>query len=402
MLYDCFTFFNELDLLDIRLHELDAVVDRFVLVESNITFSGKQKPYCFNENKERFRKFLPKIEHIMLDQPTGSTSWENEYFQRDCISRGLPKFPGGQEGDFLLISDIDEIFRASTINELLPVTEEIRLLQDCYCGQLNCYCAGEWSYPVLLPYNNLTRTINEIRQAQTGRKVPNGGWHFSYQGGSKNISKKLASYSHTEYDTPEINNLAQLEVNLKFGKSFLAQLGAGILVPVTDGRFPQYIYENQDKFKHMIYPVNRREYVKYKDLYPQAVADHYFNSQEYEWLYHIVVDYESAISIGGTMPAHTIKFGMENGLVYVDEKTFDKTAYTEKYGSEGIRYLGEEIPEVDFTFIEPSEISRLEKLLPYTKKMIAGFGYDHHDIKKEVDKIIPNIDLIGRIWVCVI
>ena len=58
MIYDCFTFFNELDLLEIRLNELDLVVDKFVLVEANFTHQGKEKRLLFEENKNRFFKWV--------------------------------------------------------------------------------------------------------------------------------------------------------------------------------------------------------------------------------------------------------------------------------------------------------------------------------------------------------
>ena len=64
--YDCFNFFNELDILDIRLHELNDVVDKFVLIESVETFTGKSKPLFYNDNKERFKKFEDKIIHIII------------------------------------------------------------------------------------------------------------------------------------------------------------------------------------------------------------------------------------------------------------------------------------------------------------------------------------------------
>jgi len=68
MLYDCFMFFDELELLDLRLHYLDPLIDRFVLVESTRTFSLKDKPLFFDENKSMFSKFLPKIEHVIIDK----------------------------------------------------------------------------------------------------------------------------------------------------------------------------------------------------------------------------------------------------------------------------------------------------------------------------------------------
>ena len=88
MIYDCFTFFNEFDLLEIRLNELDSVVDKFVLVEATKTFSGKDKPLYFNENKNKFNKFLNKIIHVIVDEyPNLNGDWVIENHQRNEISK---------------------------------------------------------------------------------------------------------------------------------------------------------------------------------------------------------------------------------------------------------------------------------------------------------------------------
>jgi beta-1,4-mannosyl-glycoprotein beta-1,4-N-acetylglucosaminyltransferase len=55
LLYDCFTFCDGLDLLDIRLAELSPFVDTFVIAEAPVTFQGKPKPLYYQENKARFR-----------------------------------------------------------------------------------------------------------------------------------------------------------------------------------------------------------------------------------------------------------------------------------------------------------------------------------------------------------
>ena len=69
MIFDCFTFFNELDILEIRLNEMAPMVDRFVLVEARKTFQGADKPLYFDQNKARFTPFLDKIEHVIVDFP---------------------------------------------------------------------------------------------------------------------------------------------------------------------------------------------------------------------------------------------------------------------------------------------------------------------------------------------
>jgi len=68
MIYECIIFFNELDLLEIRLNELKDVVDKFVIVEASFTFSSKPKPFYFEENKDRYSKFLDKIIYVKVEE----------------------------------------------------------------------------------------------------------------------------------------------------------------------------------------------------------------------------------------------------------------------------------------------------------------------------------------------
>jgi hypothetical protein len=76
-IFDCFTFLNEFDLLEIRLHELAPVVDRFVIAESPVTFTGRPKPLHFLDNRARFAAFADKIIHIVVDdQPVTDSAWE--------------------------------------------------------------------------------------------------------------------------------------------------------------------------------------------------------------------------------------------------------------------------------------------------------------------------------------
>src|SRR4029077_1834400 len=87
MIVDCFTFFNELELLEIRLKELGEVVDKFVLVESTLTFQGKPKPLFFRDNASRFAPFQSKIDHVIVDMPETDDPWVREGFQRNSFKR---------------------------------------------------------------------------------------------------------------------------------------------------------------------------------------------------------------------------------------------------------------------------------------------------------------------------
>ena len=98
---DCFIFYNELDMLEFRLEELNDVVDRFVIVESTKTFVGKDKPLFFSENLQRFEKYLPKITHIIEQNLTDKNPWVNESTQRNAIKKGIKRF---------LLRDFSKIF----------------------------------------------------------------------------------------------------------------------------------------------------------------------------------------------------------------------------------------------------------------------------------------------------
>ena len=87
---DAFIFFNELDLLEMRLEELFDVVDVFVLVEATRTFRGEPKPLHFAENRSRFQPYASKIRHVVVtDLPDGDDPWVREYFESELGKRSL-------------------------------------------------------------------------------------------------------------------------------------------------------------------------------------------------------------------------------------------------------------------------------------------------------------------------
>ena len=117
MNWDCFLFFNELDLLELRLLTLDSVVDRFVVVESDITHSGRRKPLFFKDNRNRFSRWLHKIEHyVPKNHPVSSDPWTNERWQRDRIADVLRPSPQ----DIITYGDADEIPRPDVYQRFNP------------------------------------------------------------------------------------------------------------------------------------------------------------------------------------------------------------------------------------------------------------------------------------------
>ena len=114
--WDCFTFFNELDILELRLAELDPVVDRFVVAEATRTFSNEPKPLHFADNRQRFSRWLPKITHVIIDDlPAEGDAWDREAFQRNTVARGLGD---ARPDDVIMISDVDEIPFAENVTRV--------------------------------------------------------------------------------------------------------------------------------------------------------------------------------------------------------------------------------------------------------------------------------------------
>jgi beta-1,4-mannosyl-glycoprotein beta-1,4-N-acetylglucosaminyltransferase len=120
MIYDCFTFFNELDLLEFRLKLLDGIVDKFVIAEANLTHSGMPKPYIFESNKLRYEKWKEKIIYIKVELSTAGLifneneakynpqngSWVLENRQREALTSVITV---ANDNDMIMVGDLDEI-----------------------------------------------------------------------------------------------------------------------------------------------------------------------------------------------------------------------------------------------------------------------------------------------------
>ena len=146
MVYDCFSFFNELDLLEIRLNVLKDVVDRFVLVEAVRTHTGKEKPLFFKENEARFAEFSDRIIHITVTDFSSVQSmpesrrraWFIENLQRNSIVEGLSC---AKDDDVVMISDVDEIPKPEAVKRAVSLGGVVRLgMKSCnyYLNYCNC------------------------------------------------------------------------------------------------------------------------------------------------------------------------------------------------------------------------------------------------------------------------
>jgi beta-1,4-mannosyl-glycoprotein beta-1,4-N-acetylglucosaminyltransferase len=241
-IYDCFQFFNELDLLEIRLEMLYDEVDYFVLSETSRTHSDIPKSFIFNENKHRFEKYLDKIIHIMEDYPSNilhfdKLSEDSPYniqrnrisdiydkeehegqlkkfptFCRDYLQREYTKFGllNCDDNDIILVSDLDEIPNPERVREIREKNlTNIVLLHNCYYYYVNLVAHTNWHGAYAVKYSETKDvSLTHIRglSGRDFKSMEDGGWHLSFMGGIDRVKTKIISYAHQEFNNSWILN----------------------------------------------------------------------------------------------------------------------------------------------------------------------------------------------------
>jgi beta-1,4-mannosyl-glycoprotein beta-1,4-N-acetylglucosaminyltransferase len=251
MIFDCFSFFNELDLLELRLCELDSVVDRFVVVEATVTHSGHPKPLFFAENSNRFSDWNRKIVHVVVnDMPGGPDPWLRENYQRNAIVRGLR---GVSPDDGIIISDADEIPSADAVRRWTPEMGAYAFEQLCSYYWVNCV-GGGWAGSRILRFSDLCLYPNAtaLRHAQLPL-LHNGGWHFSFIGGHQRVTAKLEAYAHQDLNQSRFKDPKYLAVVMGLGIDLFGRNDMHWSFCPLDERFPKAVRERPEYFSHLIY-----------------------------------------------------------------------------------------------------------------------------------------------------
>jgi beta-1,4-mannosyl-glycoprotein beta-1,4-N-acetylglucosaminyltransferase len=280
-IYDCFNFFNELDILEIRLNILYEYVDYFVIVESSVTHSGQSKPFYFEDNKDRFSKFLDKIIHYKVyDTPESFENLEfstnpivneiysyintqtnrfnkysqpdygRDFYQKECVRRPLINC---NDDDIIIISDADEIPNPDLLSGIKSISLEntiYSLNQYTYYYYLNVLKQTDWYGSKIALYKNVKNlSFNEVRgDSSLTTKILNGGWHFSFMGGKEMVKIKITSYSARDMVNSHIIDNLENNINNDIDPFFRDRLTKVSI----DHTYPKYILDNLDKYNHMI------------------------------------------------------------------------------------------------------------------------------------------------------
>lgn len=250
--FDTFSMFNELDLLEIRLNILDPYVDYFVIAESSETFSGKPKPLYYQDNLERFAKWNDKILWIENPKLETSNSFERAGFQKDNLRKFLIGL--ADDNDIVYFGDLDEIFKPRYgIQKEIPNDKVYNLKQLNYSYYLNNLSSEEWIGTIVGKWGTIKNNTFNHWRANHDSLLPNGGWHFSNVGGVEQIRKKLEAYDHQEFNTESIKD--DLKNKIKNNEDYLGRqldyYGKPFVFKTDESELPQYLLDNRDKWKHL-------------------------------------------------------------------------------------------------------------------------------------------------------
>ena len=290
-IYDCFMYFDEEVVLDLRLNTLNKFVDYFVIVESKFTHKGDKRELKFDHKK--FEKFKSKIIYLVFDkEPEGLFKIKDpkndhgsyimnallrENGQRDFISEGLKS---ANDGDFILISDVDEIPNLENIDlskykekiiqfrqEMFYYKFNLKLPNLIWTGTKGCkkkdLISPQWLRNIKdkkYPLFRIDTILSKVKYISV-RFIDNGGWHFSNIKSAKEIEYKLKSYlHHREFDinplkTEEIENIIkkkQAIYDLRVDKR-VNKIGNGSkLENYPTDKLPLYLQNNKQKYEQWI------------------------------------------------------------------------------------------------------------------------------------------------------
>ncbi len=258
---DVFSFCGEIDILKLRLSILDRYVDEFIICEGDETTAGNPKPRYFEQHKQEFKMWLPRIKyHIFssysdpimqafsqayLPIPKEQHWWHREFIQKESMRYALTHL---QDEDLVFIGDVDEIWDP----QVEYLDERAELQQTVYSYYLDNKSSEHWTGTSVMRYKHIrNETLDNLRAYDERRKymhapVIKSGWHFTNQGGAKFVKQKIQSYAHQEFNTPEY--LALVEQRIANNQDYL---GRDFKLGIDTKDWPQYLKDHRPEWAHL-------------------------------------------------------------------------------------------------------------------------------------------------------
>lgn len=290
MIYDCIPFFNELDILKLRMHILAPYVDKFVIEEASVTFSGEPKPMIFAQNRQLFNEFEDKIIYIPVeDNPADiTTTHERDRYQKNQLIKALGNCT---PEDIIIFSDVDEIPNPKVLKDIIDNFDPSKVYHLAqrmfYCflnmeeisgkllsitGEFPGVSKKQWLGSKVCSYGKLPEAgIVYLREVSVNEsssvRVSDGGWHFGYMGGNgeknvaRRISEKVQAAAHQEYN--ESKYLKEAVDRLLCGEDIFGRDAVFIRVDI-DETYPDYLREHMDEYDYLLAPSVSRIRIAFK------------------------------------------------------------------------------------------------------------------------------------------
>ena len=293
-IYDCFMYFDEDLLLDIRLNTLNKYVKKFVITEATYTHNGNPKKLNFDI--KNFNKFKDKISYIVVDEQPQNilklseddtkerrgeklilNGMARDYFQRENLKKGLVD---SQNEDLIIISDLDEIPNLETIDFNLIKNNIVIFEQKMFYYKLNLlYEEFKWFGSKAIKKKNFIspQWLRNIKSRKYSKwrldtlfskkkysnliYVKNGGWHFTCIRNAADLEKKLLNFAHHhefEESGLKLNDIQNLikEKRVMYDHTIDQRdykwSGKSILKKLDDKLLPDYIHSNLKKFEEWL------------------------------------------------------------------------------------------------------------------------------------------------------
>ena len=253
-IFNIMPFNDELTILRVRLEEMADWVERFVIVESRLTYTGRPKPLHFDNARADFAPWADKIVHLIVDRfPDYVTSpWARDFYQHDMAVAGLKGLC--RQDDLVLITDADEIVDRRAVEGFDGDLAGLRwrtyryflnyrraLPKDQQRG-LGAIVRGR-----ILEQHGSSYLRGALSQYDPQRIIQDAGWHFTSMGSPERIARKLQSYAHHERAHRGEDHFRRHLLDLQDGV-----FEAGWERQEIDETFPSYIRRNREALEDFI------------------------------------------------------------------------------------------------------------------------------------------------------
>lgn len=293
-IYDCFMYFDEDLLLDIRLNTLNKYVKKFVITEATYTHNGSPKKLNFDI--KNFNKFKDKISYIVVDEQPQNilklseddtkerrgeklilNGMARDYFQRENLKKGLVD---SLNEDLIIISDLDEIPNLETIDFNLIKNNIVIFEQKMFYYKLNLlYEEFKWFGSKAIKKKNFIspQWLRNIKSRKYSKwrldtlfskkkysnliYVKNGGWHFTCIRNAADLEKKLLNFAHHHEFEESGLKLKDIQSLIKEKRVMYDHTidqrdykwsGKSILKKLDNELLPDYIHSNLKKFEEWL------------------------------------------------------------------------------------------------------------------------------------------------------